>query len=124
MSPSLSVFTDSFGNPITYIRWTSGNQGDLNSPEYLKGNNTSRDPFDPTGRLLAASWTVAAQRTAAAAALGFTDFSSTNWQPTLVARGPARDWGTLNPTPTGLVALPDGFINGYKLRRQGNRGDQ
>jgi prepilin-type N-terminal cleavage/methylation domain-containing protein len=118
------VFTDPFGHPITYVRWSSGNQGDLNTAEYLKGNNASNDPFDPTGRLLAASWTVAAQRTAAAAALGFADFANTNWQPTLLSRGAARDYGTLLATATGLVPIPDGMITGYKLRRQGNRGDQ
>ncbi|MBL8867984.1 MAG: prepilin-type N-terminal cleavage/methylation domain-containing protein [Planctomycetia bacterium] len=118
------VFTDAFGHPITYIRWTSGQQGELNSPSFLKGNNPSRDPFDPTGRLLGAAWTVAAQRTAAATALGFTDFTSTNWMPTLIARGDSDSWGTLLSTTTGLVPVPDGVLSGYKLRRQGARGDQ
>jgi prepilin-type N-terminal cleavage/methylation domain-containing protein len=119
------VFTDSFGNPISYLRWTAGNQGEINTAEYRKGNNASPDPFDPTGRLDAVdplTWP-AARRTQVLTYFGFTDFAS-NWMPTLVARGPARTWGTLNPTATGLVAIPDGFINGYKLRRQGNRGDQ
>lgn len=118
------VFTDSFGNPITYVFSSSGNQNDLNTAEYTKGNNPSRDPFDPTGRLLAASWTVAASRTAAASSFGLADFTNTNWQPTIVARGPERTWGTLLATPTGLVPIPDGFTAGYKLRRPGNRGNQ
>lgn len=119
------VFTDTFGNPITYLRSSSGNQNDLNSAEYLKGNNASRDPFDPTGRLEAVNATTwpAARRTAVLAYFGFTDFTN-NWQPTIVARGPGRTWGTLLATTTGLVPVPDEMINGYKLRRQGNRGNQ
>lgn len=119
------VFVDSFSHPIAFVRVSSGVQNDFNSPEYLKGNSPSRDPFDPTGKLLPASWTVAASRTAAAASFGFTDFTNSNWQPTVVAIGPADNWNGLLATPTvNPIPIPDGLISGYKLRRQGNRGDQ
>ncbi len=153
------VFTDAFGNPITYVVFSVGVQNDLNSAEYVKGNNPSRDPFDPTGTLLPPPsplpspprpvyWSNTAVRNAVASTFGRFipgpppmlpllpyEFESTNWQPTLVSRGTENAWVPtfLNPThPTRMQPanyfrfepIPDGYITGYKLRRQGNRGDQ
>jgi prepilin-type N-terminal cleavage/methylation domain-containing protein len=132
------IFTDTFGHPILFVRYCAGNQGDLNSAPYLKPGNTSRDPFDPQGRLLASKWTVALPpmppqpqpRVQAATSLGLTDFADANWVPTLVSRGSAPAWdaaflaGPLPPTlAPGLIQIPDGYISGYKLRQQGARGD-
>ncbi len=155
------VFSDTFGNPITYVVSSIGIQNDLNSPEYLKTTlNISNDPFDPTGTLLRPAppppssprpvfWPNNSQRYLAASVFGRLpnpmpmptpmplpyEFSSDNWQPTIISRGLYKDWDPtfLNPTHLnrGLPAnyfrfepIPDGYICGYKLRRSGNRGDQ
>ncbi|QEL15441.1 prepilin-type N-terminal cleavage/methylation domain-containing protein [Limnoglobus roseus] len=112
------VFTDSFGNPITFIRMSSGN-GELNAPPFIKNaNSTNNDPFDPAGRLTGLTSGVAFTAT------GRTSFGGQNWLPTIVSRTNSPDWGTLAAAPSDLTLIPDGFTCGYKLRRQGARGDQ
>lgn len=90
-------------------------------------------------------WTNNTARVAAATLLGrcitpgatpVYDFENSNWQPTIVSRGASRIWDPtfLVPTlktPTPYPAnyfrfepIPDGYLVGYKLRRQGARGDQ
>lgn len=116
------VFTDTFGNPITFVRLSSGS-GELNSAPYTKNTGANNDPLDPAGRLTAGTWTTTNKNTCLTLA-SRTSFAGTNWLPTLVSRGSAKDWGTYAPSTSDLTAIPDGFTCGYKLRRQGNRGDQ
>ncbi len=116
------VFTDTFGNAITYQRMSSGN-GELDAPPFTKAASNN-DPFDPPGRLTAGTWTPANKTTSLTAA-GRAAFNGTNWLPTIISRGSAPDWGTLaTASPTTPALVPNGFTAGYKLRRQGARGDQ
>lgn len=134
------VFTDTFSNPVAFLPFAHGTEMDLPmrnaaTSAVLTDGARSRDPFDPNGKLVGA-WANkgTAQTNLLVTFAGvITDpppAPATNttirWMYTVVSRGGNSDW-TGFPTTAGIVMLPDdagGLIYGYKLRRQGNRGDQ
>jgi prepilin-type N-terminal cleavage/methylation domain-containing protein len=124
------VFTDTHGNPLTFVRMCSGTvNADVNGGEYVTPGRASNDPFDPTNRLrtYTGNYTATVETQAAQSIFGptVTQFPRQNWLPTIVGRGAESAWDpTFLTTTTGLITIPDGYLAGYKLRRQGTRGDR
>ncbi len=119
------VFTDTFGKPLTYARFATN--GEITTPPFVKTGAASQDPFDPTNRL-GAAWNVAGNAVtpvSVATALGLTGFG-VNWLPSIICAGPNKNFDGLNVAPTsGLVNVPTDTDNilGYRLRREGERGN-
>ncbi len=121
------VYVDTFGTPLTYVRYATN--AEINLPPFAKSNVTSKDPFDPTGRLLPppipGTWTTpnttGGVSNVVATAFGFGTFSNTYWLPTIVSAGPDLDWNGLNPAAAGLQTIDDvnnDNLFGYKTRRE------
>jgi len=123
------VFTDTFGKPLTYARYATN--GEIRSSPYTKTGVASQDPFDPTNKL-GAPWTIPGNATQAtppvvAAGLGLTGFG-VNWLPSIICAGPNKNWDGLNvvlvPAPLlDTVTTDSDNILGYRLRREGERGN-
>ncbi len=114
------VFKDAWGMPIMFVRYASGGAGnELNAAPYINSSTgLSQDPLDPKGKLKAnpsvlpttnvfpsggsAAWTASA-------------FDGTNRQPAVISAGANKDWEN----------SPYGGDNpvGYRLRREGNKGE-
>lgn len=105
------VFRDAWGTPITFRRFFSS--AELQQASYVNTKAASRDSLDPLGKL--ATWTDAAGKTNAQAALG-AQFDGLNKLATVVSSGADKD-GVYPPTGD------DDDMFGFRLTRQGNKGD-
>ncbi len=123
------VYSDTYGTPLTYVRWATN--GEINAAPFVKPNQ-GNDPFDPLKRLTAGGgWTIqpATPVSSAAAGAGFglaaTNVFNTNWLPTIICAGANKNWDGLNVNAGGLVTVPTDTDNilGYRLRREGERGN-
>ena len=141
------VFSDTYGKPLTYARFATNTE--IQSAPFVKAGAASQDPFDPTNKLRVSTiaspnpWLVngtqitAAEITAVANSLGLTGFG-VNWLPSIICAGPNRNFDGLNVAPsppappgtlaTGLATIPidnnsTDNILGYRLRREGERGN-
>lgn len=122
---TFKVFVDAYGTPITFLRYANGGfNGELSAKPYIDPNAVSKDVLDPRGRIL--SWT---DTTAKAALQGnvfpttlpgsATAFDGTNRQLAVIAAGYDRNFNLAGP---GGIFGSDNHV-GYRLRRQGARGD-
>ena len=123
------VYSDTFGTPLTYVRWATNPE--IDAAPFVKPNQ-GKDPFDPLKRLSAGGgWTIqpATPVSSAAAGAGFglapLNVFNTNWLPTIVCAGANKNWDGLNVNAGGLVNVPPDTDNilGYRLRREGERGN-
>jgi len=148
-SGTFRAFKDSWGTPIIFVRFATNVE--INAPPFTKGA-TSNDPLDPKGRLYNSgsawpnptpkpsdsTWPTANQAGAFASSIylgkntGLTAFPNANWLLAAVSAGSNKDDPNhydsvdLSATPaTGLytVATDTDDILGYRLLREGNRGD-
>ncbi len=144
----LTVFTDTWGTPLTFRRWA--NPPEVQQEPYIRpntirsrsGTSLSFNPLDPSGKLLGTYANSALnrldnpwgtdmsgqnfqQRTAALNALfpgqNLTMFPNENFVPTLVSAGPDKVFGGDIYGATDDAGKDN--IVGYRLRREGNKGD-
>ncbi len=137
-----SVFTDTWGTPITFRRWANPpevQQEPYNRPNTIKsrsGISYSSNPLDPGGKLLNRIdnlWGtdpnfLPNRQIALNAIFGpsplFTvppQFPNENFVPTLVSAGPDKTFGTDIYGATDDAGKDN--IVGYRLRREGTKGD-
>jgi len=118
------VFRDSWGTPITYVRYAQN--AELDAPPFVNSGLPAgnRDPLDPQ-RKLANPW---ANQAGAASAVAVASFDGRNKQPTVASAGPNKNYlSSASTIPYWNTAHPDGVYDGdnvvgYRLRRQGDRG--
>ncbi len=114
---SLPAFKDAFGTAVTFRRFVSVTNGELDQPPYVRSGLRFTDTLDPVGRL--SLWP---NRGPAQTAAG-TVFNGKNRIATVISAGPDQTFDTV--TVGGLEAFTantdDAF--GYRLTRQGNKGD-
>jgi len=115
--PVFSAFKDGFGSPVPFVRFFQ--HPELDQPPYVRAGLTITDPLDPIGRLK--NWADTNKKAAAQVAVADT-FNGRNRMATVYSFGankvPDRDaLGALNP----LGMSDDAF--GYRVLRQGNRGE-
>ncbi len=119
------IFKDTYGKPLTYARYATN--GEITTPPFTKTGVASPDPFDPTNKL-GAAWNVggtAVTPVSVATGLGLTGFG-VNWLPSIFSAGADKNWNNMNVSPaTGLFTVPTDTDNilGYRLRREGERGN-
>jgi hypothetical protein len=124
------VFTDTWSLPLSFARWATN--AEIAAAPFTRPGATSQDPLDPPGKLSApvANWSsnTNIQQNKALLATGILGtgqtFNGTNWVFTIVSAGPNKQWNGFAPA-AGLttVATDTDNILGYRLRRQGERGD-
>jgi prepilin-type N-terminal cleavage/methylation domain-containing protein len=122
-SSNYRVFVDAWRTPITFIRfgWMPNDTDELNQAPYI-GQTTSKDPFDP--KLKIKNWpnnSVLKNGNNGVFTTGWnpanstaSDFDGKNRQPAVIAAGPNKVWDSMFDMDN---------IVGYRLRRQGARGD-
>ena len=116
----LSVFKDNWGIPIVFIRDASN--AEIQAPPHSKPSASgSSNPLDP--RKLLINWTNAANKNAAATALGLSGgFVNSNFIPTLVSAGPDKDFGTAPYLGGAAGDSSNDNLLSYR-RREGTRRD-
>lgn len=146
---TMRFFHDSWDTPIAFSRMTY--TAEVNTPEYFRAGSTSRDPCDPNGRLVIASggWTnptspspyspsnnslndfwaratadhmlYAGFPRAVPLGSGYPFPTTLNWVATVISAGPNKQF--LDNGGSNLFAADSDNIVGYRVRREGNRGD-
>jgi prepilin-type N-terminal cleavage/methylation domain-containing protein len=115
---SYRVFVDAWRTPITFLRFASGGfNGELNAAPYVNTANTvSQDPFDPKGKLKNDSTVSGALSVCLFSGMtgSATAINGTNRQPAVISAGYNKTWGNM---------FDEDNVVGYRLRKQGARGD-
>lgn len=108
---SFRVFMDAWKTPITFRRY--GQSSELSQSPYVRPGSTLNDPLDPQGKLPYFITNNAAAYSSMQSAFGV-PFDNTNRQVAVISAGANRNIdGTYDQ---------DNVV-GYRLRRQGDRGD-
>ncbi len=123
-------FKDSYGNPISFIRWAyDGNNGELNAPPYTK--TPAVDPYDPASKasaVLTASWPQLILNTPTwpgnATAYPPANYTAArkNHTSTALSAGPNVDFDLFPGNAGGIFANSDNLYS-FRLRREGTKGD-
>jgi prepilin-type N-terminal cleavage/methylation domain-containing protein len=115
---SFTVFKDAWGTPIAFERFA--NNAELQTASYASTKGASRDPVDVLGKLM--NWPNPAppppespNKLTAQTALGVV-LDGSNKRITVVSAGPDKEF-------QGVTAVDSDDSFGYRLVRQGNRGD-
>jgi len=109
------VFMDAWRTPITFVRYARN--AELNQSPFVRPGSALNDPLDPTGKLpYFSSNPLPPAATAAPSMLASfgVPFDNQNRQPAVISFGP-------NLASDGAYGMDN--VVGYRLRRQGNRGD-
>jgi prepilin-type N-terminal cleavage/methylation domain-containing protein len=129
-----TVFVDSWGTPITFVRWAG--PPEVQNEPYARANTIqtrlgpfwTKNPLDPSGKLLMTpdphplnAWAQTPNRVIAMNALGI-DFTQDNLVPTLISAGPDKEWGLDIYGANSADAGSDNVV-GYRLRREGAQGN-
>lgn len=106
---SYEVFIDAWKTPITFVRHAQS--AELDQPPYVRPGSSLNDPLDPQGRL---SYFLSHGSYGSMQAAFGVSFNNHNRQITVISAGANRNWD-------GLYDQDN--VVGYRLRRQGARGD-
>ena len=112
------AFKDAWGTPITFARFAQYDE--LQSPPFARAAGVN-DPIDPVGKLR--FWSLPASKSTAEGQIGPRrggvpfSFDGKNKRITVISAGPNKMFESGEPTGT----TDDSF--GYRLTRQGTRGD-
>lgn len=133
---TLPAFKDSYGVPIAFRRFYQ--DPELDRTPYVRSGLSITDPLDPVGRLKnwpnannRAEAVKAVFRTPAPPAGSATDFDGRNKVATVISAGPdSRDQPETGKTAAFTTGTTNGEDHtaddnayGYRLTRQGNKGD-
>jgi prepilin-type N-terminal cleavage/methylation domain-containing protein len=114
-SVNMQAFRDSYGTEVPFVRFYESNE--VNAPPFVRARpgvtNPLNDPLDPVGRI--ALWTPAKRNAVSAAVLqGGLLINGRNRVATVVSAGADKTFDLSGATD-------DSF--GYRLTREGNKGD-